>query len=155
MELYRICQENFAEDLSGKGSRLFGGRWNSEGNYALYTSSHRSLALLETLVHTPVKILQQKNYMLISISVSDDISVQTIDIKKFPEHWDETNIHFFTQKKGDEFLAAKKKLLLRVPSVLVKEEFNYIINPLHPDMKQVKIIQQRKLNFNDRLLRAF
>ena len=61
MELYRITQEKYADDFSGNGARLYGGRWNSEGLYAVYTSASRALALLETLAHVPAKMLQEKN----------------------------------------------------------------------------------------------
>jgi RES domain-containing protein len=155
MELYRICQEKYADDLSGNGARLYGGRWNSEGYYALYTSCSRSLALLETLAHTPVKILQQKTYVLVTISVPDDTAMQVVDIKKFPPGWENINIHYFTRELGDGFLKSNKKLLLKTPSILVYEEPNYVLNPLHPLMKDVKITRQRKLSFDNRLLRAF
>ena len=155
MELYRICQEQYAKDLSGNGSSIFGGRWNSEGNYALYTSFSRSLALLETLAHTPVKILQQKKYILVTLHLPDAIAPQVIDIKKFPSGWEKINIHYFTRKTGDAFFAAGKKLLLKAPSILMPEEYNYVINPLHADMKQVKIINQRQLSFDNRLIQAF
>lgn len=155
MEVYRICQEIFAGDLSGNGSRLYGGRWNSEGKFALYTSCSRSLALLETLAHATVKILQEKKYILVTIYVPDSATAQVIDIKKFPAGWQQTNIHYFTRKTGDRFLMDGKKLLLKAPSILVPEEFNYVINPLHPDMKEIKILKQRELVFDNRLLRAF
>jgi RES domain-containing protein len=155
MELYRIGQEAYAGDLSGNGSRLFGGRWNSEGVYALYVSASRSLALLETLAHTPAKMLQEKVYMLISISVPDIIPLQTVDTKKLPAQWDAFEAHPFTKQTGDNFLLHQKKLLLRVPSALVHEEYNYILNPLHPEMKQVKIVHRRQLKFNTRLIKAF
>ncbi|MDZ4793379.1 MAG: RES family NAD+ phosphorylase [Bacteroidota bacterium] len=151
MELYRISQENFAEDLSGNGARLFGGRWNSEGFYALYAASSRSLALLETLAHTPAKMLQQKKYMLVSLSVPDSLPAQEVDIKKLTMGWDAPDIRPFTKKTGDVFLLGKKNLLLTVPSVLMPEENNFVLNPLHPDMKKVKIIYSRSIRFDKRV----
>jgi RES domain-containing protein len=154
MEVYRISQEPYSHDLSGNGSRLFGGRWNSEGIYALYTSMHRSLALLETLTHTPSYILEAKAYILSSIFIPDAAAMQTIDLKKLSPGWNQPDIQPGTRKTGDEFLLEQKKLLLKVPSVLVPEEFNYIINPLHADMKQVRIIYQRALLFDKRIIKA-
>jgi RES domain-containing protein len=155
MELYRISQEFYAKDLSGNGARLFGGRWNSEGTFALYAAANRSLALLETLAHTPAKILQTKVYILTSLSVPDTIDMQVVNVKKLPPGWNAMEIQRYTQKVGDHFLLEKKKLLLRVPSVLMPEEDNYVLNPLHPAMKQVKIVSQRPLQFNTRLMKAF
>jgi RES domain-containing protein len=150
MELYRIAQEKYADDLSGNGARLFGGRWNSEGNYALYTSSTRALALLETLAHTPAKLLQTKVYRLVTLQVSE-VLIQGLDSKKLPAGWDAIEIRPFTQKTGDQFLLAKKNLLLAVPSVLLPEELNYVINPLHTDFKKVKIVNQRRIHFDKRV----
>jgi len=150
MELYRIAQEKYADDLSGNGARLFGGRWNSEGNFALYTSSTRALALLETLAHTPAKLLQTKVYRLVTLQVSE-VLIQGLDSKKLPAGWDTIEIRPFTQKTGDQFLLAKKNLLLAVPSVLLPEELNYVINPLHTDFKKVKIVNQRRIHFDKRV----
>ncbi len=151
MELYRIAQEKYAEDLSGNGARLFGGRWNSEGQFALYTSFTRSLALLETLAHTPAKLLQVKTYLLITLLIPDAAGIQTIETKKLPHGWDDVEINSFTQKTGDQFLMAKKNLVLAVPSVLIPEELNYVLNPLHTDFKKVKILNKRRIHFDKRV----
>lgn len=155
MELYRITQESYSNDLSGNGSRIFGGRWNSEGRYALYTSANRSLALLETLAHIPAKFFRNKKYMLVTIFLPDKASLKFIEETDLPNNWDALDIQHVTQKIGDNFLEEQKDFLLRVPSVLMPEEFNYIINPLHPSMKQVKVIHQREIRFNDRLIKTF
>ena len=155
MELYRITQESYSNDLSGDGSRIFGGRWNSEGRYALYTSANRSLALLETLAHIPAKLFRNKKYILVTVFLPDKAPLKFIEEKDLPNNWDALDIQHVTQKIGDNFLEEQKGLLLRVPSVLMPEEFNYIINPLHPAMKQVKVIYQREIRFNDRLIKTF
>jgi RES domain-containing protein len=151
MELYRISQEKFANDLSGNGARLYGGRWNSEGKFALYTSSSRSLALLETLAHTPVRILQAKTYFLVTLFFPDTAVVQEVNIKKFPG-WDSTEIRPVTQKTGDNFLLNGNNLALAVPSILMPEELNFVLNPLHSDFKKVKIIYQRRIHFDKRVV---
>jgi RES domain-containing protein len=151
MEIYRITQQEFAEDLTGNGARLFGGRWNSEGFFALYVSSSRSLALLETLAHTPAKFLNVKVYHLITLSVPDNILVQKIAVKNLLSDWDAPDTRPFTKKIGDTFLSDKKHLMLEVPSVMMPEEMNYVINPLHKDMKQVKMVNQRRIYFDKRI----
>ena len=151
MELYRITQEKYADDMSGNGAKLFGGRWNSEGSSALYTASSRSPALLETLAHTPAKMLSTKVYMLITLHVPDTVTIQESDFKKMPLGWDAPDIRPFTQKTGDSFLASKMNVLLSVPSVFVYEENNFILNPLHPDFKKVKIVNKRRINFDKRV----
>ncbi len=106
MELYRITQEIYAGDLSGNGAKLFGGRWNSEGLPALYAASTRSLALLETLAHTPAKMLQVKVYMLLTVIVPYTILPLVIELRKLPDGWDAPDIRPFTQKTGDRFFLA-------------------------------------------------
>ena len=151
MELYRIAQELYADDLSGNGAKLFGSRWNSEGNYAIYAASSRSLALLETLAHTPARILNEKVYLLITILAPDTITPLVIDVKKLSAGWDAPDIRAFTQKTGDKFLLAKKNLMLAVPSVLMPEENNFVLNPLHADIKKVKIVYRRRISFDKRV----
>ncbi|MCZ2459520.1 MAG: RES family NAD+ phosphorylase [Chitinophagales bacterium] len=151
MELYRIAQEKFADDLSGNGAKIFGGRWNSEGLFALYTSSYRSLALLETLAHTPAKMLDQKVYILITLSLPGNTRIEVIDKNKLSPGWDAPDTRPLTKRLGDEFLKSKSSLLLAVPSVLMPEENNYLVNVLHPDMKKMKVIFKRRISFDKRL----
>ena len=154
MEVYRIAQEKYAADLTGNGARLFGGRWNSEGQYALYAASSRALALLETLVHTPMQILKEKKYKVVTLSIPNNAPTETIHLKKLKADWDAWDLMYYTQKMGNLFLQNNENFLLQVPSVLVHEEMNYIINPLHPLLKEVKITFERDLKFNARLLKA-
>lgn len=150
MELFRIAQERFADDLTGNGSRLFGGRWNSEAIFAVYASSSRSLALLETLAHTPAKMLGTKNYELITLRVPDIIQIEEISFANLPIGWDAPDTRLYTQKLGDKFFQANTRLMLAVPSVLMHEEVNYVLNPLHADMKKVKIVNKRRIYFDKR-----
>src|SRR5574338_437508 len=151
MELYRIAQEKYADDLSGNGARVFGGRWNSEGLFALYTSSSRSLSLLEILAHTPAKMLKMRIYMLITLSLPDTVRIETLDKNKLSPGWDAPDTRPLTKKLGDKFLRSKSSLLLSVPSVLMPEENNYLVNTVHPDMKKLKIIFKRRIYFDARL----
>ena len=151
MELYRITQEQFSDDLSGNGSRLFGGRWNSEGFFALYTSVTRSMALLETLAHTPAKMLDSKKYQLITLAVPDIIIPEEILLSSLPDSWDAPDTRSFTKRIGDKFLTDEISLLLSVPCVLMPEEINYVLNPLHKDMRKVKIVHKRRIYFDKRI----
>jgi RES domain-containing protein len=151
MELYRISQEIFSEDLSGNGAKAFGGRWNSEGMAALYAASSRSLALLETLAHTPAKMLQLKPYILISLSIPGNILPEIIRAHDLPPGWDDADIREITTVPGNYFLNEKKNLLLSVPSVLMPEENIFVINPLHEDMKKVRIVHKRRIDFDQRV----
>jgi len=150
--LYRIAQEAYADDLSGKGAWLNGGRWNSEGRFALYTSESRALALLEILAHAPAKMLNIKPYILVTLEVPDTAQTEIVRLDKLARGWDISDPGQQTIQTGDNFLKRGKALVLRTPSVIMPEEWNYVLNPLHPDMKKVKIANRRRIEFDKRLL---
>jgi RES domain-containing protein len=146
--LYRLTKKIHAGDLSGAGSKAFGGRWNNKGNAMIYFTSSRSLALLEVLVHLPPLIIPD-DYVMITIQAPDNY--ETIDVNQLPHNWKSPSATLLKQK-GDEFLSANKSLLLKVPSSVVAEEFNYLANPLHPLAAKLKITNVEPFNFDNRLL---
>ena len=150
MILYRIVKCDYADDLSGTGARLYGGRWNSEGKPALYLASSRSLALLEVLVHLPPLMIPD-NYCLIEIEVPDN-SITDISTKELPNNWKDISPPIALRQRGDDFLKGQKRLLMKVPSSIVPMEHNYLLNPLHPGMKKVKILKKEPFDFDQRLV---
>ncbi len=148
MIIYRITTTEFANDLSGEGSKLYGGRWNLAGTSALYTSEYISLSILEILVNinknrAPIK------YNLISLELPD-LHISKIQYKNLKDNWH----HYFeyTQWIGNEFLKNNSFLALKVPSAIVPQEHNYLVNPLHKDFKKVKIVDSELLELDKRLL---
>jgi RES domain-containing protein len=139
MEVYRICQKGYIDDLSGKGSYLYGGRWNSPGVYALYTSTHRSLALLELLMHVPLNVIKENEYYILSI--------------KIPEIQNLISIETFENSMivGDKILNENQNLGFAVPSIVFEAEKNIIINPMHELSKKMKILNTEKLILDPRL----
>ena len=148
MIIYRITNSLYSDDLSGTGAKLFGGRWNSKGTPMLYCAGHISLAVLELLVHSSFKHFTI-NLDLISIQLPANIEPAEISIKKVKPKW-ETD-QGYTQFIGDEFIRNKQNLLLKVPSAIIQEENNFIINPLHADFKKVKIVETRSFKPDERL----
>ena len=147
MILYRIVKCAYA-DLSGTGARLYGGRWNSEGRSMVYLASSRSLAVLEALVHlSPTNI--PNDFCIMNIEVPDD--VLEISVNQLPKNWNEYPEHTSLKQIGNDFLIKQKHLLLKVPSAIVKEEFNYLLNPLHKDAGLVKILSTQSFAFDQRL----
>jgi RES domain-containing protein len=147
MILYRITREDFA-DLSGTGSRLYGGRWNSEGRAAVYLASSRSLAMLEALVHLdPTNI--PDNLCLMQVEVPDDF--EEIDAKTLPLNWERYDDQYALKQIGNNFLLKKEKLLLKVPSAIVKQEFNFLFNPRHPKAAEATVISTEPFIFDYRL----
>ncbi|BAU53347.1 RES family NAD+ phosphorylase [Mucilaginibacter gotjawali] len=150
MVLYRITKCNYANDLSGTGARLYGGRWNSEGKDAIYLASSRSLAVLEVLVHLPPLMIPD-GYCLVEIEVPDN-SIKQIYIEAMPANWKDVAGPVALKRIGDEFLKDQQYLLMKMPSSIVPMEHNYLLNPQHPAMKKVRILKSESFDFDERLV---
>lgn len=148
MIIYRLATEMYKDDLSGTGAKLYGGRWNSVGLPVVYTTENISLAVLEILVRTDMQSIPL-TYHLIKIDIPDSIQLLSITTGKLKKEWKDDP--GYTQWMGDEFIKSNKLLLLKVPSAVVDEENNYIVNPEHSDFKKVKIIAVKKFQFDKRL----
>lgn len=148
MIAYRISHAEFSNDISGTGAKLLGSRWNSKGTPLLYTSQHISLAVLEMLVNTNFK-----DYTialdLMYINIPDQLPVTAVEIKNLKQNWKDD--FEYTRFIGDEFVKQKKSIILRVPSAVIAEEYNYLANPLHPDFKKIKISKTKSFWPDERL----
>jgi len=152
MTVYRLCRKVHANDLSGRGAELNGGRWNGKGTAMVYTSASRALCLVEIMVHVPAGIIP-KDYYLVSISIPDNTHIIAIDPKDLPDNWSKNPVPASTQKMGNAFIARQEALVLKVPSAIVKDEWNYLINPSHKDFKKVKITSIELFSFDTRLFK--
>lgn len=150
MELYRLTPNQFGSVLSGRGAALSGARWNSAGTEIIYTSSSRSLAMVEVLVHLTVVDLPV-NIMMLTIKVPDHLRYLEILPKDLPLQWNQFPPSKRTQKIGDKFVIERKNCLLKVPSVVTKGDFNFLINPAHPDFASIKIVEYEPFSFDNRL----
>ncbi|MGE5314348.1 MAG: RES family NAD+ phosphorylase [Acidobacteriota bacterium] len=148
--LYRIARATYAEDLSGQGAMLAGGRWNQKGTPLLYTATSRSLACLEALVH-----LSQPEFLLprrlVSIGVPAKIVPHIVNESDLPVEWRRNPPPFALAEIGTRWARKMESLLLQVPSAVVPEEFNMLINPAHPDMKAVRVTRIDRFSFDERL----
>ncbi len=143
MRLWRLTRRPFA-DLSGEGARLFGGRWTSPGRPSVYLSEDPALTVLEVRVHLdlPFELLPD-DYLLLRVDLPDGLPVQ--DIGRLAA---EPRLH------GDAWLAATATALLRVPSAIVPESRNLLLNPRHPDAARAVIGYSRPWRFDPRLFRG-
>lgn len=148
MELFRIAQHVYSDDLSGRGAYEYGGRWNEKEHAMLYTSGTRSLAMLETLVHLR-RTQPPANRVVIVIYVPDNLIIETFYDRQISEQWQFDQS--LTRQIGTAWLMEQRSLLLRIPSVIVKTEFNYLLNPLHAEFSSVKIIDTDPFFFDERL----
>lgn len=150
MIVYRFAHWKFAQELSGTGARLNGGRWNPPGIPVLYTSESISLALLEVLANAcTLKELQLLQLMEIEIPNTSDR--QEIKLPGLKKNW--FTDFDYTQWMGQEILKTKKTVLLQCPSAIVHKEHNYLINPLHPDFKKIKLYASTDFYFDERLFK--
>lgn len=152
MEAYRLSREKFAATLSGKGAALKGARWNSIGVELIYTASNRSLAMAEVAVHFTLATLPS-DYMMITIFIPDDISIQKLNISDLPTDWNTFPHPSTTQTIGDQFIADNKFCLLQISSAVTQGDYNLLINPNHPDFKRIKIIATDKFPFDKRIFK--
>jgi len=148
MIVYRLSLDMYKDDLGGTGAKLFGGRWNNIGIPVLYSTENISLAVLELLVRIDKNNIPLNHYLL-QIDIPDTEVPFVITKNKLKAGWKD-DLHL-TQWMGSELINAGEFLMLKVPSVVVDEEHNFIINPRHPNFKKVKLVSAKKFQFDNRL----
>jgi RES domain-containing protein len=149
MHGYRISNALYIKDLTGLGPKTYGGRWNYKGIPAIYTSETRALAALEFLVH--VRTRTADNLKIATISVPAGIVPLEFRREILPKGWRDHPPPVKLAEMGTDWLKSLKSLLLRVPSAVIPNEFNLIINPMHKDMKLVKIDHVEDFIYDKRL----
>jgi len=147
MELFRIANKDYANELYAPG---FSGRWNNAGQKVIYTASSRSLACLEIIVQANRQI-KTAQFRTMVVYAPDNSSVQQVNISQLSVEWNQTVFSEECKAIGSEWFLKKKDLLLRVPSAVIPDEFNYVINILHPDFKSIKLVDVLPFYFDKRL----
>lgn len=150
MQLFRITKKRYADDLSGEGARLYGGRWNRKGTPALYTSESVSLAAMEVLVNLPAAELPD-DLQLLTLNVSDDAGMDEIQVNDLPGGWTRYPPPGSLAEMGTRWFQSGENLLLRVPSAAIPWEWNVLINPRHEMMESVEILSVESFGFDERL----
>ena len=152
MELFRITTEEHAVILSSSGSA---NRWNRRGQNVIYAGTSRSLVTLESIVHKS-SIKPAAVYKVMVISVSDDENlIKRISVKELPKNWNTLTAYTTLQAIGSAWYESHETLLLRVPSVIVPHEYNFVINTEHTGFnKSVKLARVEDYFFDDRLLKS-
>lgn len=150
--LYRIGKTKRIRDLSGEGARLFGGRWNPKGTAVLYTSDSTALATLETLVHTRLDLMP-RYLSIIVLELPDNLEVNLIATEELPQSWWINPAPPELAQIGEKWSVQQSSVALVVPSAVTPtgEGRNYILNPLHPDFAQVKIVDVSPYDYDQRL----
>jgi RES domain-containing protein len=155
MQLWRIAKNTAqypANDMTGGGAKAVGGRWNSKGLAVVYSSPSVALAMLETLAHIGDDIAA-RNRLLIRIDVPDAVwdKRKVLDVGSLDPTWLSEPPGMASIAAGDKWLRLGDSALLLVPSVIVAEECNVLINPLHTDARQISATVTRQYVYDPRL----
>ena len=151
MQLYRITREKYADSLEASGRA---NRWNKEKEYVIYAASSRALAVLELTAHRNA-IMSGLTYKIVLLHLQleeEKTTVAKIPLTTLPKNWNTLQNYFITQKIGSDWYKSRDKLLLQVPSAIVHQEFNYVVNTQHPDFKSRIKITQEAFRWDPRLL---
>jgi RES domain-containing protein len=148
MIVYRITTEQWANQLHASG---YAARWNSKGNFVIYTASTRALACLENLVHRSGEGLN-RIFKTVEIDIPGSLTIQNVLRTQLKDDWTKRENYFQTRTVGDEWLKEKKSPILRVPSAIIPEEHNYLINPEHPGFQKISIKRISDFLFDNRLV---
>ncbi|MDZ4793985.1 MAG: RES family NAD+ phosphorylase [Bacteroidota bacterium] len=152
MIVYRLSKKKYSADLSGRGAEKAGGRWNSKGLPIVYTSESRALCTTEIAVHSPLGNIPT-DYYLTTIEIPPTASILEIKQAELLKDWKAIPHSNSTQLIGDRFLFENKFLVLKVPSVVVQGDFNYLLNPAHRLFQKVKITNTALFEFGERLFK--
>ena len=153
MLVWRLSGLQYATRLDGKGNIQRGARWNSPGRGVVYTSFNMSLAILESLVQLPPELRSRLPEMTATrIEVPDDGPREEIARDLLPDDLSSAETAVRCRQIGDSWLIAGRHLALDVPSVLVPQERNLLINPVHPSMERVRIVSTEPFHFDPRLV---
>jgi len=149
MRVFRLSRKKFAGELSGKGAALSGNRWNSKGVEMIYCADSRALAMAEVVVHLPFYLVPQ-DFEMLEISIPDIIKIKTVSQKELPEMWNRFPHYPKTQAIGDHFIKSNEFAVLKVPSAVVKGDFNFLLSPYHKHFKKIKIKAHSPFIFDSR-----
>ncbi|MFU8806818.1 MAG: RES family NAD+ phosphorylase [Bradymonadaceae bacterium] len=152
MRVWRLCKHRYEDTaFEGVGAKRAGGRWNSKGVPMVYTSANLSLAALELLVHLNVEE-EPPELIAIWAEVPDKLLTRSYDVEDMPEGWERVTGHHTLVKWGDDWLRSRESVALIVPSVVIAEEHNVLLNSEHPDFSSsIQIGTARSFSFDERL----
>jgi RES domain-containing protein len=147
---WRICAPRYADTAySGEGARIHGGRWNSKGRAVVYSSESISLAVLEQLVHVEDPAALDA-FVFVSATLGED-SIEVLSPSSLPDDWRTYPAPPSLKEIGDAWLSEGRSLALRVPSVTVRGQHNYLINPAHPDFASIDVSEPEPLDLDPRI----
>lgn len=149
MLVYRVGNAAYAKDLTGEGARLFGGRWNHIGTPCVYSASSRALAVLEYSVNVNLALIL-RNLAVTTIEIPDE-GIHELSIASLPGDWKDAPAPASTKDFGTLLLNKLQHLVIRIPSTVISEEFNYLINPRHARINECRVIDVKDFVYDLRI----
>jgi len=147
MVIFKICRKSHA-NLSASGIE---NRWNRKGQFVIYAAQSRSLATLEMVAHRS-GIMPKISYQIMLIEINEE-DVKHVLISDLPGKWNKLDAYPALQKIGSKWYEEKETLILKVPSAIVTQEYNYVINTEHPLFaSKVKILSREDFYWGERIL---
>jgi len=152
MKVFRISRDKYAEKLTASGVP---NRWNRDNQYVIYASGSRSLCTLE-MVARRNSIMQGPKYKMMIIDLPDAKKFYTeITLPPLLKNMPLIKGYHITQSIGNEWYEEQKSVILKVPSAIITQEYNYVINTKHPDFIKIKLVSNENYNWDERLLPTF
>jgi RES domain-containing protein len=149
--VYRVLRAAHARaPFDGEGAYRYGGRWSSPGTRLAYASEHQSLAMLEYFVHLDPEDAPD-DLVLATADVPESVSREQARAKDLSANWRETPAPLELAQIGDDFVKKAENCVLLVPSALAASENNWLINPQHPEFKQISVNPPEPLRYDPRL----
>jgi RES domain-containing protein len=150
LKLFRLCRSRtIAAAFDGTGARDYPGRWNLAGTPLVYAAGSRPLAILEVLVHTDSDLIPRQ--WLYEVEISEKVSLERWPANRLPPGWARVPPVLLTQEIGTRWVAEQRSCILQVPSVVSAGDFNYLLNPKHPDFSKLAISKPLPFRFDPRL----
>lgn len=149
MRVWRLARSVYPA-LDGEGARLYGGRWNAPGTPVVYTAGSLSLAALEQLVHLNPDRLPE-DLIAYGVDLPDGLAVEEVTASALSDGWDRQVEAPALRRIGERWAKKNEAAVLSVPSAVIPEERNYLINPRHPAADEIRVAYQRPFDFDPRL----
>jgi len=148
---WRLTKEKLiSEAFSGMGARIYGGRWNHKGILVVYIGESIALAALEHFVHLD-KDGRKIKLVYLRVEIPDSAKVKEISAHSLPKNWRDEPAPESTKDIGTDWAERLVSVILKVPSIIIPSEYNYILNPLHSDFPKLKIGKPIAFSFNSRM----
>jgi len=147
MLVFRIILAKYADKLIASGRAA---RWNPNDVEMIYSASSRSLACLENVVHRSGKGLNQV-FDVLTIDIPRHIKIKKILLEDLHADWKDYDRVYLTQRMGEKWINNNDTAVLQVPSSIVSEEVNYLLNPKHKDFGEIKIVKRQPFVFDSRI----